>query len=149
MTYHIGFTGTQQGMTAAQMKAVGKLFEDERDWGAYLHHGDCVGADYEADVLARSAGFTIAVHPPLKDDKRAWCGMTKDGEEEDDYIFYAAKDYLDRNCDIVEHSEILVATPATDQETMRSGTWFTIRYARKVGKPYIIVFPDGEVVDNG
>jgi len=31
------------------------------------------------------------------------------------------------------------------EEWRGSGTWATIRYARKVGKPVTIIYPDGEI----
>jgi hypothetical protein len=38
-----------------------------------------------------------------------------------------------------------VACPRTDQEQRRSGTWATVRYARKVGKPVLIIGRDGKI----
>src|SRR5690606_39175520 len=50
---------------------------------------------------------------------------------------------LARNKHIGESSEVLVATPATKKEVMRSGTWSTIRYALKMERPVFVVYPDG------
>jgi hypothetical protein len=38
-----------------------------------------------------------------------------------------------------------VAAPRTPIETLRSGTWATVRYARAYGRPVWIVLPDGSV----
>ncbi len=46
---------------------------------------------------------------------------------------------LDRNRDIVAAVSILIAAPETDIEEQRSGTWATVRYARKKGIPVVIV----------
>lgn len=44
-----------------------------------------------------------------------------------------AEDYLDRNREMVDGADVLIAFPKTAEEETRSGTWATIRYARKVG----------------
>jgi hypothetical protein len=38
-----------------------------------------------------------------------------------------------------------LACPRGYTEELRSGTWATIRYARKTGVPYVIIFPDRTV----
>ena len=50
------------------------------------------------------------------------------------------KPYLDRNRDIVDACEVLLATP-DGPERLRSGTWSTVRYARKIGKPVEVRLP--------
>jgi hypothetical protein len=138
MGYSIGFTGTQQGMTQSQKDMV-KYF-----LGFFavseVHHGDCVGADAEFHAIARSERLKVALHPPTNPAKRAFC----EADEE-----FPKKDYLVRNREIVDNSDILIATPKTKKEEVRSGTWSTIRYAQKPNvrkdKRIIIIFPDGEV----
>ena len=53
--------------------------------------------------------------------------------------------YLSRNKDIVRETDMLIATPAEAEEQRRSGTWSTIRFARKLGKPVFVIWPDGTV----
>lgn len=53
------------------------------------------------------------------------------------------KEYIQRNHDIVDDSDMLIAFPSTMNEILRSGTWATIRYAKKRGKMVLIIFPDG------
>ena len=53
--------------------------------------------------------------------------------------------YLDRNRAIVDACDILYATPESMAEESRGGMWHTVRYARRVGKPVVIVWPDGTV----
>ena len=55
------------------------------------------------------------------------------------------KPYLDRNKDIVDETNILMACPNKAEEVQRSGTWSTVRYARKVGKAVLIVYPSGKM----
>jgi hypothetical protein len=56
-----------------------------------------------------------------------------------------AKPYLVRNHEIVDDSQVLIAAPKEFTEQLRSGTWATIRYARKIGRTVRIVFPDGSI----
>lgn len=41
---------------------------------------------------------------------------------------------------------MLIAFPPSKEEITRSGTWSTIRYARKCHKSLIIVYPDGQTI---
>lgn len=56
------------------------------------------------------------------------------------------KPYLERNQDIVRSTELLLATPENNVEQQRSGTWATIRFARKMNKSIIIIDTDGIVM---
>lgn len=56
-------------------------------------------------------------------------------------IAMTEKPPLIRNRDIVNAGELLIATPKLDVEEQRSGTWAAIRYARKIGKPIILIYP--------
>lgn len=121
----LGFTGTQVGMSErqkAQLVAVLVRYNISE-----FHHGDCIGADAEADAIARAHGIPITIHPPIIPSKRAYCGKPGDG-------LWLPKQYLERNHDIVDATDFLVAAPRTDEEELRSGTWATVRYARKRGK---------------
>lgn len=132
----IGFTGTRNGMTVQQGEAVEHLLYQLRP--DEIHHGDCRGADAEFHGMAyRICGSRRVVHPPLNDLHRAFC----EGEETK-----PAKSYHDRNHDIVDATDRLIATPLTDKESFQSGTWTTIRYARRLGKPVYIVTPYGKVI---
>ena len=126
-----GFTGTQEGMTAQQIKVVRRLLD-----GSEFHFGDCIGADKEAYTIACKNGMYIIKHPPINQSKQAFCEA--DAERE-------PKEYLDRNHDIVDESDEMLATPKEHDEQLRSGTWATIRYARKVGRKLIIIYPDGSL----
>lgn len=132
----IGFTGTQHGMTEPQFSALLRLFKvEDNDYEGRVefHHGDCIGADEEADAEAWGMNWRVILHPPIENRKRAYC------ESHEERI---ALPYLVRNHAIVDETEALYATPHGPEE-LRSGTWATIRYARKAGKPVHIVWPDG------
>ena len=44
------------------------------------------------------------------------------------------KPYLERNRNIVDNTTMLVAFPNNNKELLKSGTWSTIRYAKKRNK---------------
>ena len=130
----IGFTGTQWGMTSKQeytlYEIIHRLFPTES------HSGDCIGADKEFLNAIRHLKPKCKTfgHPPKNSKKRAFCKYDSSFPEEE---------YLIRNRNIVNNSDLLIATPREFKEELRSGTWATIRYARKIKKPIIIIFPDG------
>lgn len=130
----VGFTGTQRGMTPQQKRFLREgatLFTE-------FHEGDCIGADAEAVRIVREVNPSCKIisHPPIADKKRAHAPADK---------VLPKKEYLDRNHDIVNACEVLIAMPNTELEKVRSGTWATIRYAKKVGKNLLIVYPDGSL----
>jgi len=130
----IGFTGTQKGMTKRQRSGVSYYlwFHGHHKFGE-AHHGDCIGADAEFHYLATKLGLTVFKHPALGvSGKRAFCAG---GTE------LPAKPPLVRNRDIVDSVDIMIAAPAQSREVLRSGTWATIRYAKKVGRAIHIVYP--------
>jgi len=131
----IGFTGTQRGMTDKQKVAVGEILSAFR--GAELHHGDCVGADAEAHGIAETIPMRIVIHPPENESKRAF--------KRADYYEPRAP-YLTRNQAIVYGTDFLIATPGEPTEQLRSGTWSTVRTARRYHKKVFLVLPDGRVV---
>lgn len=51
--------------------------------------------------------------------------------------------YLVRDKKIVKDADVMIATPHSYVEIVRSGTWATVRYARKAGKPIYLILPDG------
>jgi hypothetical protein len=136
----VGFTGTRHGMTEAQRAALDEILV--RRCGAFgqLRYGDAIGADAEAHVIARNNGIRVVIHPPDVDTDRAFC--------QDGYVLPAKPDQ-ERNRDIVDASAVLVACPRSAEEEPRSGTWSTVRYARKQGKPVHLVLPDGTVKVEG
>lgn len=86
--------------------------------------------------MARLIGFRIVGHPPIVTSKRAFfqCDELRD-----------PLPYLARNHKIVDAVQEMLACPGEVMEQLRSGTWATIRYARRVGKPVHVILPDGRV----
>lgn len=136
---HIGFTGTRQGMTSAQQQALDDLLSPRRGYGQahdIFHHGDCQGSDAEAHRIAWLLGWIIHIHPPVGEKWRAYCrGPSR-------VILHEPRSYQDRNRAIVHACTLLIAAPKGMQEEQRSGTWSTVRYARKVGVPVTILWPE-------
>ena len=101
-----------------------------------VHHGDCIGAD-EAIHNICCENYKIVIHPPNNPSMRAFCYS--------ECILYE-KDYLDRNKNIVDKTDMLIAFPGST-EVKRSGTWATVRYARKKNKRIILIYGNGQFVD--
>lgn len=54
--------------------------------------------------------------------------------------------YLTRDDQMVDKCDVLWGFPGTAKEVVRgSGTWYTIRYARQVLRPLLIVYPNGDM----
>lgn len=51
--------------------------------------------------------------------------------------------YLKWNRCIVDSTDRMIAFPNIKHEVWKSGTWATVRYAKKVGKYISIIYPDG------
>ena len=131
----VGFTGTQKGMTVEQRIAVCELLEDVPVSDRVLHEGDCIGADVECCRIAKALGFRIVCHPPLDSSKRAFFPADET---------WARREYMERNQDIAKESRrFLIAAPSEIPESLRSGTWSTVRRARRFQRKIIIVLPDG------
>lgn len=130
----VGFTGTRLGMTGDQSAMVLRLLnKTEASEG---HHGDCVGADEQFHDLCNMAGVPVVIHPPENDKLRAYCENAFRTEQE--------RPYLVRNRVIVDLCDFLIAAPKEEFEPAvyrGSGTWATIRYARRIRRRFRIVWP--------
>jgi hypothetical protein len=134
----LGFTGNRHGLARRQQDALCMALIGFREGGAeWMHNGDCVGSDEYAGKIWHALGGRINLWPPDVDRHRAHL------EAE---VTEHPKSYLARNRDIVNSCTVLIATPRERVEQQRSGTWSTIRYARMVGRPIMIIFPDGKHV---
>ncbi len=135
----LGFTGSQAGMNMGQRNMFVALIGYLRESYSLdtFHHGDCIGSDNDAHLLAMMCMIPIIIHPPTNSSKRANCrGAVK---------IEVAYPYLDRNKHIVDATHMLIATPNTETEILRSGTWSTIRYAEKQQKPIYIIDITGRI----
>lgn len=128
-----GFTGTSKLHMSTSQKVV---LRDLLDAYAELHHGDCIKSDADAHDIAVGLGLRIVAHPCTIEHMRAWKKA---------HVILTPKEPLERNKDIVYAVDELFATPMTKYEVLRSGTWATIRYARILHKPVMIIHRDGSV----
>lgn len=134
----VGFTGTRDGMTERQTEAVIRLLTLIRPQG--FVHGGAIGADAQFHQLVRSISLgtaRITVWP---------CDIaSQQAEGLAGATFMPVMAPLARNEKIVVASTVMIATPKTAKEMVRSGTWATIRYARERRTPLFIVWPDGNI----
>lgn len=138
----IGFTGTRKCMTVYQLDALEKILGSLNDDDIHIfHHGDCLGADYQADEIAFEYVDTIHLWPCTLENQRAHCENEVNEEQLKKYIIHEPREPLARNHDIVAMSEILIAAPKSLEPELRSGTWATIRYAKAQEVPVIILVP--------
>lgn len=134
----LGFTGTRQGMTASQGAVVLDYVYNNRP--SRVHHGDCKGADADFHNIVRRCDHEIVIvtHPGMnsrgQSPSRAYC-------EAD--VERPVRPYLMRDGIIVAECDLLIATPFGYSEQRRSGTWATIRMAKRLGRRFLIVYPDG------
>lgn len=140
----VGFTGTQAGMTWQQKHEVQQRIHiwkhhDRRDVRAI--HGDCVGADADFDEICAKEGVPRECRPSNIKEKRANTGARE---------IAPPWPPLDRNKFIVFDATCMIACPKTMEEEMRSGTWMTIRFCRRMKRALLLVWPDGTVTtENG
>lgn len=149
-----GFTGSRTGWTDLQRAAVEEIWDYLPP--ARLHHGDCIGSDFNAHRLALTHEIwytSIIIHPPLDSKYRAWCGGPPRR-----VIVLPTFPYGERNENIVRQTKqasrvtkgsqgrnSLLATPNSMKPVPHSGTWMTISIASRYRLPTIIVFPDGMI----
>lgn len=126
----VGFTGTREGMSQNQLEQL--VLALQSAGVTEFHHGDCLGADAEAHDIIREffPDCKIIVHPPVKSYMRAW----KRGDQ-----LLSPLDYIARDRKIVESTDFLIGAPLVDVEQIRSGTWTTIRHARRLGRDHVIL----------
>lgn len=129
----IGFTGSRNGMSEEQVEAFKEIIKSKEV--EEFHHGMCIGSDNQAHDIVQKANIKVVGHPPSFKKFMANCNCD---------VFMKPYDYLTRNKNIVNDTDILIATPDC-KEKVRSGTWSTIRYARKQNKKIYIIHKNGRV----
>ena len=146
----LGMTGSREGVSKQALNALREFLEKNQHEITECHHGDCVGADttfhnevvktkkktYNNAESKQQEMMRLIIHPPNVNTLRSHCK----GDEA-----RVPKSYLERNRDVVNESDTLIAFPSTRHEVARSGTWYTIRYAKKQNKTIHIIYPDGSV----
>lgn len=132
----VGMTGTRNKITIEQASKFIEYLKKLKDfYTVEFHSGDCVGADDICHKFAKEMGMKTVIHPPEKDDLRAF--GTAD-------VVLSVKSYFARNRAIVDASEMMfVIMKDFDLDASTGGTIYTYNYAMKKNKPTIVIFPDG------
>lgn len=142
----LAFTGSRAGCTEAQRRSLWHLIRILYGRGYRLLHCGCaIGADETAATLARDTNYRVVGHPSDRPDQVSAIALAACT------VILPAVKPLDRNRTMVEASRgggILIACPSGPEVT-RSGTWATVRWARKVGVPRWVVSPDGKLTREG
>jgi hypothetical protein len=132
----VAFTGTQNGMTETQRDAVRGVLRSVKKWDSIFLYGACVGADSQAMLEALALGFQIVAYPANN------VSASKHGLIPTIAVEREAEPALARNRRMVSEAELLLAAPH-GREQLRSGTWATVRYARRCNLPIVICWPNG------
>lgn len=138
----VGVTGTRKGFTDAQRASFGSLLIfDLAHRLMEFRNGSCQGVNVEAARLVRhiyAHTARIVCHPGPDGDPHRECSGV------DDEVL-PPKTHFARNRDIVNSSDVIVICPCDMEHQSRGGTWMTHDFAKKVGKPVFVVWPDGSV----
>jgi hypothetical protein len=154
MVQKIGFSGTRKGMTVVQkmqfLETVWYQVADNRTIPRRalpfeFHHGNCIGADFEAHLVIKSFFSSVTAHIWPSDNLKTQVPHGQYGALLNNCIIHTPGPPLMRDQWIVEATHYLIATPHGPEQT-RSGTWTTIRYARKLKRQIHIIMPDGEEI---
>ena len=125
----IGFTGNRYGLRPDQKTQIEALLDKYEN--ITVSHGDCLGSDTDFHSLCTDykkahpdKTITIHIYPP---DNQRLRGFNK-GD-----VVMKERPYLERNMDIIKNCSLLIACPVDkNKEELRSGTWSTIRQAKKL-----------------
>jgi predicted Rossmann fold nucleotide-binding protein DprA/Smf involved in DNA uptake len=132
MSETVGFTGTR----SANHRDAGKIADilAELSPDSTVVTGACVGVDMFVAAIARRLGMKVHTVVPADRSRvgRLWRQNCTTFEE-----MPPGTDYRDRNERIVALSDRVIAIPEAPEdapESRRSGTWMTVRIARRAGK---------------
>jgi len=133
----IGITGTRQEPSPGQHRALWLLLDELLVPGIQLAHGSCKGFDELAHRFAMGLGYTVHVLPGSSPQWVADC---------EGHFVYPRAPNLVRDKRIVGMCTRLIAGPSGPEAAHPgSGTWATVRMARREGKPVTLIWPDGRV----
>jgi hypothetical protein len=134
MTCKLGVTASRTGLTRDQKDVFKFVAHTVKPYE--FHDGDCIGGDEQAHHIIRTEfpRCYMVGHPPENPKQRA---------RQMYHRAHPAKGYIERNHEIVDMVDYMIALPNSKKEKKRSGTWATIRYARKLGRKLTIIYPDG------
>jgi hypothetical protein len=132
----IGFTGSAAKITKEQRELIKKILTSLKP--AEAHHGGCIGADNGFHEICLKLKIKLVVHPGTDGYGR----MPLRADLIGNFTRLNPIEHLSRNKKIIDCSDIVLAIP-DGPETRKSGTWSTVRYAKKSGKKLIIIYSNG------
>lgn len=136
----IGFTGSRDGLSDKQKLALMKevILTYEHGGVDEAHHGACVGADHQFhDLMVWLIGaHRVVLHMPTNLTLVPLVMFQMPDSQK-----MKPLSYLDRNKEIVKACDRLIACPAQAKEVHRSGTWSTVRHARRLGRKVVLLTP--------
>ena len=113
-----------------------ELVEEHRNEVLEAHHGDSVGADAQFHAACQELGIPVVIHPSKDQKDRAHCQGAK--------VTHPPVEFAEQSVSIVHLCQFLLAAPNGFREKRRgSGTWMTVRAARKAQKTIVFCYPDG------
>ena len=143
----VGYTGPRSGLTNPQRVALAEVLSG---LSGTMHNGAAEGADRNAArYWARRQGNRIEFFPCNKGQEE-WASrrLTLPGNILT-HVHPIRPPLVRNRQNLVDPCDVLVATPAGPKPTQGrlGGTWSTVTYARRpdVGKPVVLVWPDGRV----
>lgn len=136
----VGFTGSRLGMSIGQFDTFTSVIGELLEPITVFRFGCCRGADVQAARLIATLvpKPMIFGHLSTLDDCEEAIKLCEDTCQPEPPLL--------RNIDIVKGCDILIACPKGPEE-QRSGTWSTVRYARKVKRHIVVIWPDGKVTE--
>jgi len=129
-----GFSGTRSGMTGFQREMVIRVLKQGQP--LIFRHGGAFGSDFQAHSIWRGhcKNRTAEIWPADVKRQELFAGQ-------ENVLVQGTMPPLVRNVEIVKRSQFLFATPHSEVEEQRSGTWQTIRETLKLNKPILIIWP--------
>lgn len=125
----LGFTGTRKGLSEKQKLYLKNIFKENPN--SLLLHGGAEGADEQAHLIFRNQN--------LKNKIIIFPSRNLSFPFDENVEVREKEEPLKRNKIIVSLCDILLVCPKTEKEELRSGTWSTCRYAKKLGKQILII----------
>lgn len=126
----IGVTGTREGLSGKRLASLRRFIYDLNYHNTTVLHGMCKGVDEQVNHFCFLFNLRTIGYPGTEGQARSMkCTDV-----------LPVRPFLERNKDIVNDCDLLIGCPSDpNKEELRSGTWSTIRYARKIGKPILII----------
>lgn len=141
---NLAFSGTRQGMSQLQHKAVTGWLTQQVPFITEIHHGCCVGADVDFHRICIQLGLVelMQLHPSNSKFTNKLLDLESTGSVEK---IWPRDDPLARDQRMVQLCDTLLITPISDDEVVRSGTWTTKRMALKLRRRVIHVRLHGAI----